>query len=186
MALNRRARAVAEATPPNQTFHDVILFVGAGFVLGGALAPNLAAVGIGLAMLAYELGRRLVNPERAYMEGFTDGLTAADTLAALDRGTAQDVRRVLDGLDLPTPGAPDGGTRPRQRAHREPVEQPLDWNTLAGVALGDRPARPLPGAFVDEPITTGPRPPNFPPLPTTFNGDFSASGDGTDRASTGG
>jgi hypothetical protein len=186
VALTRRARAVASARRPAEKWHDILLFVGAGLVIGGFVTDVLGAASVGIALMAYELGRRTTEPDRAYMEGFTDGLTAADTLATLDGRPAQDVRRLPDGPDLPAPGAPDGRVEPRQRPHREPVEVPLDWDALAGVALGDRPARPLPGAFVDEPIRTGPRPPSFPPVANADIRNLSFGGNGTDRTSAGG
>lgn len=181
LPLARRSRAVAEARPPDRWFHDIFLAASGGLVLAGAALGEQGLVAAGVAGVAYQLGRRLVNPERAYMEGFTDGLAAADTIATLDGRPAQDIRRVPPSPELPPPGAADGGTEPRQRAAPRPVEQPLDWNALAGIALGDRPARPSRGAFVDEPVRSGPRPPDFPPVVTADFLNLPAGGDGTAR-----
>jgi len=185
MSLARRSRAVATARPRHAVLDDVQLAAGVALVGLGVLPITIAPylLTLGLVALAYQLGKRLVSPERSYMEGFTDGLTAADSLAAIGAGDQGVVPVLPASVVEPDPRVPDGGTRQSQRFARSPVEQPLDFAAVAGVTFEDRHARPSTGTYVDEPIRSGPRPPDFPPVPanTTF-GDFSAGRNGETRA----
>lgn len=125
MSLERRTRAVAGAGHQRETLRWVLAAVGIVAVVLGA-EFHVVGVVAGAFLLGWVLGNIATSADRAYMEGFSDGIVTAETLGAdeagpgrpradlrtLPPGPGDDERRAAHGAGGPA-GGPVGDGEPR-------------------------------------------------------------------------
>lgn len=178
MTLEDRSSAVARAGARRELGRLAaaavgILVAGVGFAVS---SPALAAFG-GI-LLGVAIGQMALNPERLFMEGFSDGLIAAPELdarlgAAPARGRAgppADVRRLPGGPPPDDPGAAGGAGGFDRGDAPDPVDRGLDPRTIAAVVGVDAgPGLPRPAsdavAIDARALSQGPGRSRFPAIP---------------------
>jgi len=162
--LAAKTRQVARQRRGGSGWHDAQLFAGllaiaAGFVTAGDSRLGVPCLVLGVAAVAYQLGSRLIEPDRYYLEGFSDGLVAADQLgAAFGAAGTSDLGRVPKGTGQPDPGAVDepagDDQQPaRRRARPEDVLDPALITIVGGLG----PARALLDEEGNPTLADGPR-----------------------------
>lgn len=178
MTLAQRTRAVAKAGEGREYDRLIVISIGLALVAGGQQWAINGATWFGLGLVGWVVGTLSVNTDRSYMEGFSDGLVAADELADQDaKRPARPARRPepdrdlrglsdspLDDDDRPADDALSGA----RRAATGSVSLDPNGADIAG-AFGVQPVPRQPGPSfapdgVPAGVSSGPRRSSFPDI----------------------
>lgn len=178
MSLAKRTRAVAEAGQSRGLVRLVVAGLGVLAIGLGVQDDLLGTTIAGALALGYTIGEMGAEPDRRYMEGFSDGLVIAPELDAADRDeAARPARRPQPDPDvrgLPGDTVEDVAARvdaafdrPVREARGRVTIDPGTADLRAAFALADGPRQPgAPIAPDGSPIAlSGPRASSFPAIP---------------------